>query len=158
MTNPEKQIIELTAVDRLEIPLSSIEQKLRKQRANLAVDVAEYCEDGVRYSGQRTYAFTEIENKERARGIKEAIAEFVEEYPKYGAILEGKIAEKRTRREKHLYFGLNSNSKLAASDYIQVMKNIGLSEAQARALYGPLMNTSRQISKARSEERSILVG
>lgn len=156
MTN-ERQVLELIAVDRLEIPLSSIEQKLRKQRSAIASDVAQSLGE-VRFRGERTYAFAESEDKDRARGMKEAIAEFTVEFPKYGAILRGKIAEKRTKREEHLYFGVNPGCKLTADDYLTVMGSLGISEANARSLYPALMDVSRKLSKARNEDRSIIVG
>lgn len=47
--------------------------------------------------------------------------------------------------------------RLTADDYLGVMTNLGFTEAQARNLYEPLIEASRQISKKRSEERSILI-
>jgi hypothetical protein len=154
----ERKVIDLISADRIEIPLSSIEQKVRRTRAALASEIAEYCSGNVRFAGKRVYAFTESEDKERARGMKEAVAEFVQEHPKYGKILQGKIAQKRKVREQHLYFGLNTDSRLTTEDYLDVMRDVGLTETQARALYGPLMNVSRQLARARTQERSIIVG
>lgn len=153
-----EQVGALISADRIEIPLSSIEQKVRRLRADLASQVADYCQDDVRFSGSRAYAFTETENKYRARGMRQAVEEFAEEYPKYGAILKGKIAEKRKVRETHLYFGLKSDSRLTSEDYLKVLRDVGLTENQARALYGPLMNVSRQLARARNEERSVIIG
>ena len=91
--------------------------------------------------------------------MREAIREFAEEFPKYGAILEGKIAEKRAMKEKHLYFGTNPESRLTADDYMEVMQNLGLSEATSRSLYQELMTVSRKLKRAREgEERSVIVG
>jgi len=155
----EKKLIELIARDRIEIPLSSIEQKLRRARAAMAKEFAQdYCSEGVRFVGERSYAFTEVEDKDRARGMKEAISEFTEEFPKYGKILQGKVAEKRVTAEEHLYFGMNDGCRITTDDYLGVMKSVGLSEGTSRALYPELMDVSRKLSKARDEDRSVIVG
>jgi len=155
----EQKLIELIAKDRIEIPLSSIEQKLRRSRTSLAKQFAKNnCKEGVRYVGERSYAFVEVEDKDRARGMKEAISEFVEEFPKYGKILQGKVAEKRVTAEEHLYFGMNEDCRISANDYVGVMKSVGLSEGTARALYPELMDVSRNLSKARDEDRSVIIG
>jgi len=155
----ERKIIELIARDRIEIPLSSIEQKLRRTRKDLGQQIAKtYCNDGIRFVGDRSYAFTETEDKDRARGMKEAITEFAEEFPKYGKILNGKVAEKRVTAEEHLYFGMNEGCRITADDYLGVMKSVGLSEGVSRALYPELMDVSRKLSKARNEDRSVIVG
>lgn len=154
----ERKILELITRDRLELPLSSIEQKLRRTRTKIAKNISEYCKNDSRFVGERSYAFSETEDKERARGMKEAVAEFSEDFPKYGKILQGKIAEKRTKAEKHLYFGMNEGCRLTAEDYLGVMQSLGLSERVSRALYPELMEVSRKLSKARNEDRSVIVG
>ena len=153
----EKQILELVASDRLHIPLSSMYQKLKKTKKSSAEEIAESL-GKVRFVGDRSYAFVKKEDKEKARGMKEAIAEFSIDFPKYGKILQGKIAEKRTKSEEHLYFGTNPGSRLTADDYIEVMQNLGLTENTARSLYPDLMDISRKLSRSRDEERSIIVG
>lgn len=155
----EQKILQLIATDRIEIPLSSMDQKLRRARLAQGSDIADgLAPFGNRFDGERTYAFVMDEDKERARGMKEAIAEFEQEYPKYGAVLRGKIAEKRITREKHLYFGIQQGRKLTADDYMDVMQSVGLTPAVARSLYPDLMEVSRKLSKARNEERSVIVG
>lgn len=153
----EQEIITLIAKDRLEIPLSSMYQKIKKAKSKEAKGLAERLGFS-RFSGERTYAFVESEDKERARGMKEAVTEFAEEFPKYGTILLGKIAEKRSIAEEHLYFGVNQGCRLTTDDYVSVMQSIGLSESVARSLYPDLINVSRKLAKAREEERSTLVG
>jgi hypothetical protein len=153
----EKEIISLIARDRLEIPLSSMYQKIRKIKSSSAKNIAEILRK-TRFSGERTYAFTEDEDKERARGMKEAVSEFCQEFPKYGKILEGKISEKRTIAEKHLYFGVNLGCRLTTEDYVGVMQSLGLSEQTARNLYPELLTVSRKLAKEREEERSIIIG
>ena len=153
----EQEIIQLIARDRLEIPLSSMYQKVKKAKQRDAKGLAERLGDA-RFAGERTYAFVESEDQEKARGMKEAVAEFAQEFPKYGAILLGKVAEKRTLAEEHLYFGVQPGCRLTTDDYIAVMRSTGLSEGVARGLYPDLINVSRKLAKAREEERSVIVG
>ena len=152
----EKKVLELAAQDRIHIPLSSMDQKLKKSKMGCATEIADLLKE--EFEGGRTYAFVQYEDKSRARGMKEAIKEFTEEYPKYGAILKGMIEEKRVRSEEHLYFGMNTGCKLTSDDYMTVMTSLGLSEAAARSLYPDLMDMSRKLSRARNEDRSIIVG
>jgi hypothetical protein len=153
----ENKVLSLIAQDRLHIPLSSLDQKLKRSKTKEAKDIASKLGSS-RFVGERLYAFVESEDKDRARGMKEAFAEFSAEFPKYGAILAGKIAEKRTVAEEHLYFGVNPGCRLTADDYMEVMTDLGLSENTARSLYPDLMDVSRKLAKARSEDRSIIVG
>jgi hypothetical protein len=153
----ENRIITLIAQDRLEIPLSSMYQKVRKAKSKEAKGLAEML-GASRFQSARAYAFVESEDKERARGVKEAVSEFCEEFPKYGAILAGKIAEKRVMAEEHLYFGVTPGSRLSTDDYIAVLQSLGMSEQVARNLYPDLINVSRKLAKEREEERSVLVG
>ncbi|MEK6928532.1 MAG: hypothetical protein AABW65_01080 [Nanoarchaeota archaeon] len=153
----EEKVLELVASDRIDIPLSSMEQKLRRTKNKIAKNLAEELGTS-RYEDQRVFAFVKTEDKERARGMKEAVAEFAEEFPKYGSILLGKIAEKRVLAEDHLYFGVNHNCKLTSEDYMGVMRSLGLSDTTAKNLYPDLMEVSRKLKRKRDEERSILVG
>lgn len=152
----ERKILDLVALDRIDIPLSSLEHKVRGRRKKTAESLAETL--GTEYTGQRVYAYVRDEDKQKARGMAEAIKEFSEQYPKYGAILNKKIREKRTERETHLYFGVNEGKRLSSDDYMFVMESIGLSKSTASALYPVLMDVSRKLSRVRDEERSIIVG
>ena len=153
----EDQIIGLIAMDRVEIPISSMSGKLKRQKPKLAkdIDLSDY---KGKYQGERAYARIESEDLEVARGMKDGIDEFSKRHPKYGAELQEIIDEKRTERETHLYFGLNEGSRLSEADYIGVMRSLGYSEAGARSLYPELISVSRKISKKRDEERRILIG
>ncbi len=153
----EEQIIQLIARDRLEIPLSSMYQKIKKIKKKDAGTLADKLGD-TRFKGERTYAFVDSNDKERARGMKEAVAEFSADYPKYGQILAGKIAEKRTIAEEHLYFGVNDGCRLTTDDYVNVMQSLGLNETVARNLYPDLMHVSRKLARSREEERTVIVG
>src|SRR3989338_2735021 len=148
----ESEIIQLIARDRLEIPLSSMYQKVKRVKKKDAGNLAEKL-GSAQFAGERTYAFVESEDKERARGMKEAIAEFAQEFPKYG-----KIPERRVIAEEHLYFGVNPGCRLTTDDYITALQSTGLSEKVSRELYPDLIKVSRKLAKAREEKRSVIVG
>lgn len=152
----EKTLIRLIATDRIEIPISSMSGKLKRQKPRIAQEVDFNGKDS--YLGDRCYARIESEDNEKARGMRDGIDEFSKRYPKYGTILNGIIEEKRTERETYLYFGMNDGCRLSDVDYIGVMKDLGFTEATARNLYPELMDVSRKLSRKRDEERSILVG
>jgi len=149
----EQQIIALIAKDRLEIPLSSMYQKIKKAKAKDAKGLAELIKEseGHEFESARTYAHVDKEDKEKARGMKEAVAEFAKEFPKYGSILLGKIAEKRV-------IGVNPGCRLTTEDYLTILQSTGLSEGTARAMYPDLINVSRKLARSREEERSTIVG
>ena len=153
----EKQIIGLIAMDRIEIPISSLSGKLKRQKPKLAKDIdLSDCKD--KYKSERCYARIESEDLEKARGMKDGIEEFTKRHPKYGAELNELIGEKRQERETHLYFGMNSGYRLSEPDYVGVMKDLGFTESTARSLYPELMQVSRTLSRKRDEERRILIG
>ncbi len=154
--NTERQLIELIATDRIEIPISSMSGKLKRQKPEIAREVAEGF--NVRYSGERAYARVEAEDKMKARGMREGIEMFVQEFPEYGAILNTMIEYQRAIKETHLYFGMKDGCRIAADDYREVMTNLGFTPAMAEELYPALMEVSRKLSRQRSEERSILIG
>ena len=157
----EQKIIQLIAQDRLEIPLSSLYQKVKrvkkKEAGSLADKLAESEFEG-EFDGVRTFAYVTDEDKNKARTMKSAVEEFCVEFPKYGTILKGKIAEKRTLTEKHLYFGVHNGARLSTDDYIAVMQSLGLSEHSARTLYPDLLKVSRKLTSEREEDRSVIVG
>ena len=153
----ERQVLELIATDRLHIPISSISGKLKRREPKLAqeLDLVE----GRPFFGERSYARVETDDRMKARGMAEGIAKFAEEFPRYGTILKGYIEEERANSETHVYFGMNSGARLTQADYLGVMINLGFSEGSAMALYAPLMEASRTISRKRDEdERSVLIG
>lgn len=154
----ERKILNLIATDRIEIPISSLGGKLYRQKPKLgkSIDLSEL-EDN--YDGERCYARIEDIDLQKSRTLRNAVNEFSEEYPKYGAILEEKIKEKRWVKELHLYFGMQEGARVPATDYIEVMKNLGFTEATAKRFYPELMNITRKISKKRKDaERRIIIG
>lgn len=155
MTNTEKQLLDLIAADRIFVPLSSLDGKLKRMRPKLAraVQMPEKT-----YEGERVYARVEEATTLKARGMKEGIAMFKENYPEYGQVLQDMIDFKRDEKEVNLYFGMHEGCRLNAEDYMQVMQSLGFNERQSVEFYPTLMDVSRRISRARSEERSILIG
>ena len=149
----EKGLIELVAMDRIEIPISSMSGKLKRQKPKFAADLGI---DGT-FEGERAYARVETSGKMKARGMREGIKVFAEEYPRHAKILDGMIEHEREKRETHLYFGMNEDCRITSDDYMGVMKNLGFSETRAREFYPELMNVSRNLSKKRDEERSVLI-
>jgi|SRR3989344_1516210 len=152
----ETKVIQLIATDRIEIPISSMSGKLKRQKPKLAEDID--LGNKISYQGERCYARIESEDLQKARGMRDGIDEFAQRFPKYGTILNGIIEEKRTARETHLYFGMNENCRLSEGDYMGVMKDLGFTDTMARNLYPELMQVSRNLSRKRDEERSILIG
>ena len=158
MTNIEKQIIEIIATDRIDKPISSMSGKLKRMKPKLAkvVPIA----PGKSFDGERVYARVETDDSVmKARGMREGINKFEKEHPRWAKVLNGYIAEERANSETHVYFGMYEGKRLTQADYVGVMTDLGLSEGSAMALYQPLMEVSRKLSRARDEgERSVLIG
>jgi hypothetical protein len=152
----ERQVIELIAADRIHIPISSIDGKLKRQKPKIAQAIQL---PGARFQGERVYARVKVDDvTEKARTMREAIDVFAEQYPRHGKILNGLIEETRQAKETNMYFGVQEGCRLTAEDYLGVMQNLGFTEAGARNLYPELMNVSRNLARKREEERSILIG
>ncbi|MBN2421523.1 hypothetical protein JXB27_04560 [Candidatus Woesearchaeota archaeon] len=153
--NLERQVIELIATDRIDVPISSMSGKLKRQKPKLAQAVDF---DIKRYNGDRVFAYFDNQDHLKSRGTKEGIEKFAEEFPKYGTILRGYIEEQRAVREKYLVFGMNEGCKVTADDYLGVMQNLGFTPATAQSLYPELMDISRKLRNKRDEyKRSILI-
>jgi len=154
--NIERQLIHLIATDRIDKPISSMSGKLKRAKPKLAKAIEL---EGGRFFGDRAYARIESRDEMKARGMREGIEAFSEAHPRYGAILNGYIEEERARNEKHLYFGMQEGCRLTSADYMQVMTDLGFSEAASDGLYRELMDVSYKIARNRKEtERSILIG
>jgi hypothetical protein len=153
----EEGLVTLIATDRIEIPISSMSGKLKRQKKPIAQEVAEGF--NVRFDGERAYARVEEQNKMKARTMKEGIEEFEKRYPKYGQILRELIAEERSFKETHMHFGMYEGCRVSAADYRDVMANLGFTPGEAEQLYPRLMDISRKLSKKRVEdERTIMIG
>jgi len=152
----EDDILELIAMDRLAIPISSMSAKLKRQQPELAKEID--LGDKRQYQGQRCYARIEDKNLEKARTLSEGIKLFSKKYPEYGDKLKEIIKQKREVKETHLYYGMNKGCILTEADYIGVMQSLGFTETTARSLYPELMAVSRSLAKKRKEERKIMIG
>ncbi len=152
----EEKLIELIAVDRIDKPISSMSGKIKRLKPKIAKEIdSEIIES---YEGKRVWARIDEEDHQKARGLKEGIEKFCNEFPKYGKILKGYIEEQRAIRERYLVFGMQPESRITSADYVGVMKNLGFTEVTAEKLYPELMEISRKLSKKREEyERSILI-
>ena len=151
----EKQLIELIASDRIEIPISSISGKLKRAKPKLAKEI-NY--SGKSFEGDRVYSRVETKNYMKARGLKDGISLFKDRHPKYGELLQEYIDEERRKSEKHLFFEMYESCRLTSDDYIGVITSLGFTENMAKKLYPELMEVSRNLSRKRQEERSILIG
>ena len=153
----EEKLIELIATDRIGMPISSMSGKLKRSKPKLAKTIE--LTSGASFEGERTYARVETSNRDKARGMREGINKFIENYPREGAILEGYIAEQRIASETHLCFGMYEGCRITSDDYTGVMTSLGFTEATAKKLYPELMDISRNLARKRDEvERSILIG
>ncbi|MCR4285252.1 MAG: hypothetical protein NUV97_04405 [archaeon] len=158
MGNTERQLIQLIATDRIDKPISSMSGKLKRAKPKLAkaIDLSEF---GGSFVGDRAYGRIESEDTMKARGMRDGVEMFKQEYPTHGTILEGMIAEKRLESETHLYFGMHEGRRLTGDDYMGVMTDLGFTPAVAERLYGELMDISYKLARSRDEtERSVLIG
>ena len=156
MTNDlEGQVINLVATDRFYIPSSSFDGKLENRRKKIAKEI----EFEGEFQNDRVYARVEEDDRSKARGMREGIAQFAKQFPKYGTILNGMIEEERTVRETHLYFGVNEGKRLTRDDYIGVLLDMKLTPAIAERYCDVALDISRTMSRKRDEkERSVLIG
>ncbi len=152
----ERSVIALVSADRMYIPISSLDGKLKRMKPKLARAII-LPDEKKSFRGERVYARIKTESEQKARGIKEGIELFSEKYPQYGKILKGIIEEERVIRETHLYFGMNEGKRLTSDDYLGAMAELGFGEVSARNLYQELIEASRNISRKREEERSIML-
>ena len=78
MTNEtlERQIIQLIATDRIDIPISSMSGKLKRRKPKLAEAVS--IPKGTRFNGERVYARVEVEDRMKARTMSDAVAKYCE--------------------------------------------------------------------------------
>jgi len=153
----EREVLALIATDRLHIPISSMSGKLKRREPKLAKTLG--LVEGKPFHGERAYARVKTKNIDKARRLSDAVKAYSTDHPDQGVILQSYIEETRVDAETHVYFGMNSGARLTAEDYLGVMTDLGFTEAVARNLYQPLLDTSRTISRKREEgERSVLIG
>ena len=158
-TEGEKAVRKLVATNDLRIPFSSIYQKIKAYEDNLAAGIQGYVNEKADFGNSAT-AIVEYKDKNAARGMREGISEFNKQYPKYGAILEGLIQEKRVKSETHLIYGLNNDYKLHDNEYVSVIKDVaGLNDAEAAVIFPEIMKVSDRLKRKKKEGlREILIG
>jgi len=157
----ERRTIELVATDRLYVPSSSFDGKLERRRPKLAAGLGLTSRG---YQGERTYVRIETKDKKEARGLRNGIAKFAEQYPDHAGILEQCIKEERTVREKRMYFGVQDGKRLTNDDYMAVLTGMGLGPVTAQKYCDVALDISRRMQQEREKkgkpeaERSILIG
>jgi hypothetical protein len=152
----ERNLIKLVAWDRVDIPISSLSGKLKRGKPKVARELG--LREGDTFEGDRSYARFETEDVNKAKGTKLGMARFAEEFPRYGKILQGYIEEQRAVSEEHVYFGMLPGKRLTGDDYSGVLTGLGFTQGQAENFHPALIDASRKISRARDEERRIMVG
>jgi len=158
-TEGEKAVRKLVATNNLRIPFSSIYQKIKACEDNFAAGIQGYVNEKVNFGNSAT-AIVEYKDKNAARGMRDGIDAFKTQYPKYGAILEGLIQEKRVKSETHLIYGLNEGYKLHDNEYVSIIKDVaGLNDSEAEIIFPEIMKVSERLNKKKKEGlRDILVG
>ena len=158
-TQPEKAVRKLIATNDLRIPFSSVYQKIKAFEETLAEGINGYVAENANF-GNSILANVSYEDKMKTRGMKEGIKAFKAQYPRYGDILEGLIAEKRTEREIYLNYGFNEGYKLNDNEYISVIKDVaGLNDIEAENMLPNVLKVSERLKKKQKEGlREILIG
>jgi len=136
----------MVAYDVLKAPLSSLHQKAGRKQKAAAKTAAQYIEAGD--VADRVYVSIQETEQEKARTLRQGINTFKEAHPRYGAKLEGMISETRTQKNNIIQYGIEDGFKLGTQDYVRVMKDLGLSETAAHAMYGHLLEVSEKLGKA----------
>ncbi len=147
----EVSVRSMVAYDILSKPLSNLGNKADRRRDKTANSIADLLREGDEF--ERVFAYVERKDEDKARTLREAINEFSSEHPRYGKILDEKIAEKRRKSNKYLVYGVSDGFKLGAEDYRRVMKDLGMTTIQADAMYPHLLDISDSLGKARENSR-----
>ena len=152
----EVAVRNMVAFDILSKPLTSLGQKADRRKDKIGEEISTLLKEGEQF--ERVVAYVERRDEEKARTMREGIGVFKEEFPKYGKILESKIAERRNLSNRYLVYGVADGFKLSADDYRRVMKDLGVNTLEADAMYPHLIQISDRLGKARENSlRSILL-
>ena len=156
-TTIETCVRHLVATDILYRPISSLSGKADRRKDKITKEIADLLKNDYEV-GERIFARIEKKDEEKARTLREGIDAFKKEYPTQGDVLEGIIAKKRLKNNEYLVFGISEGYQLGREDYIRVMKDLGLNDEAACAMYPHLKEVSDQLGKAKEQaERSILL-
>ena len=159
---PERTEIErfvrwLIASDILYRPLKSLGEKGLRRLDKTAGEISDLLKDEEEI-GERVFAKIEKKDEEKARTLREGINAFKKRYPQYGEILENMIAEKRTKSNRYLIFGLREGFKLGEEDYVRVMMDLGFDRREASSVYPHVIAVSERLKKAKVQaQRGILL-
>ena len=159
---PERTEIErfvrwLIASDILYRPLKSLGEKGLRRLDKTAGEISDLLKDEEEI-GERVFAKVEKKDEEKARTLREGINAFKKRYPQYGEILENMIAEKRTKSNRYLTFGLREGFKLGEEDYVRVMMDLGFDRREASSVYPHVIAISERLKKAKVQaQRRILL-
>jgi len=155
-TEVEKYIRWLIASDIIYRPLKSLGEKGLRRLDKTAGEISDLLKDEEEI-GERVFAKIEKKDEEKARTLREGINAFKKRYPQYGEILENMIAEKRTKSNRYLTFGLREGFKLGEEDYVRVMMDLGFDRREA-SFYPHIIAISERLKKAKVQaQRRILL-
>ena len=156
-TEVEKYIRWLIASDIIYRPLKSLGEKGLRRLDKTAGEISDLLKDEEEI-GERVFAKIEKKDEEKARTLREGINAFKKRYPQYGEILENMIAEKRTKSNRYLTFGLREGFKLGEEDYVRVMMDLGFDRREASSVYPHVIAISERLKKAKVQaQRRILL-
>ena len=156
-TEVEKYIRWLIASDIIYRPLKSLGEKGLRWLDKTAGEISDLLKDEEEI-GERVFAKIEKKDEEKARTLREGINAFKKRYPQYGEILENMIAEKRTKSNRYLIYGLQEGFKLGEEDYVRVMMDLGFDRREASSVYPHVIAISERLKKAKVQaQRRILL-
>lgn len=158
----EAEVRKLVAFDQMDIPLSALHNRVDRKHKALAVSLQEPVDENEDFG----CAMAEVvyEDKKKAKAIREAVDDFCEQYPVQGRDLRKMIAVKRTARETYFCYGMPEGRRISSQDYMAALKDVGLTEGHAQALYPRLLEVSRTLQRVRGKRttssglRKVLVG
>jgi len=157
----EKLVRKLVAINNIRTPLSSLYQKGKKTEGEYAQGIYNLLMQSGKKAdlGNSIVAYIEDKDKKKARGMEAGIKEFSKKYPKYGQILKKIVKNKRKASEIHLRYDIKEGYILADSEYVSVIKDLGLTNQEAAHIYPELISISGRLRKKNKKgPRSILIG
>lgn len=153
----ENRVRRMVAADITYRVLKNLGEKGIRRLKKRALEIVDLLDKGEE-PNDRFYVEIERIEKEKARTMKAGVNAFKKEYPSYGKILEGLIAEKRIRRNKNLVYRLNKGYKLSEEDYVQIMMDLNFERREASAMYPHILASSERLKKVDEQmKRTILL-
>ncbi len=120
---------ELVAIKRLEIPITSLHNKLEGRLEKYAEALKKRLVERETLQKDETNLVADLrwEDKKAARGMALGIREFEQRYPEYGKILREIINEHRTSRRAYVVFGTR-NEDVPYEVYANLMQDLGIKD------------------------------